>query len=56
MEDSIEKLASYVEVINSKYDLESSPRLWFTTGNMKIQGAETCNTITELINKTSLAL
>lgn len=56
VEDSIEKLVGYVEVINSKYDLESSPRLWFTTGNMKIQGSETCNTITELINKTSLAV
>lgn len=56
VEDSIEKLASYVEIINSKYDLESSPRLWFTTGNTTIKGAEICNTVNELINKTSSAV
>lgn len=56
VEESIDKLASYVEIINSKYDLESSPRLWFTTGNTTIKSAEICNTVNELINKTSLAV
>lgn len=56
VEDSIEKLARYAEVINNKYSLESSPRLWFTTGNTTINGTETCNTEAELLTKLLAAI
>lgn len=56
VEDSIEKLARYAEVINNKYLLESSPRLWFTTGNTTINGMETCNTEAEMLSKLLAAI
>lgn len=54
--DSIQKLADHSEKINNKFNLEAKQRLWFTTCDTKITGAECCENINEMIQKITQVL
>ena len=57
VKDSAQKFASYAETLTKKFNLESSKRLWFTTvDGVKIEGAEPCDSVNDLIAKISSVL
>lgn len=56
VESSVEQLADYAVVLNKKFNLESSLRLWFTTGKTSIEGTQDCKDINELIDRLTRSL
>lgn len=56
VQDSIHKLVEHSETLNRKFNLESTMRLWFTTGPEKINGAEECESINDLLTKLNKTL
>ncbi|MCD1294791.1 type I-E CRISPR-associated protein Cas7/Cse4/CasC [Methanocella sp. CWC-04] len=50
IEDSINKFINEVELQTAKFNLESTKRLLFTTGNKRINGADECPSIDDLIS------
>lgn len=52
MDNSIKAFKDHAELINEKFSLPATKRLWFSTRNYEIKGAETCKTFNDLITKT----
>lgn len=50
VEASVEQMADHADILNKKFNLESSLRLWFTTGKTSIEGAQACKDINELVD------
>ena len=48
--DSIEKLASHADLLRKKFSLECAARLWFTTTDVALAGAQVCDTVDDLLN------
>lgn len=53
---SVEQFADYTGILNKKFNLESSLRLWFTTGKTSIEGAQACNDIKDLVDQLTRSL
>jgi CRISPR system Cascade subunit CasC len=57
VKDSMQKFSAYVETLTRKFNLASTKRLWFSTlDDVKISGAETCDTIDDMIMSLDKAL
>lgn len=48
MSESLAQFTEHVQTITRKFSLRSDARLWFTTGDAKIDGAQTCETMDDL--------
>lgn len=56
IKDSVNKFVNHVALQTTKFNLESTKRLWFTTVDQKLNGVETCETINDLISSINKAL
>lgn len=50
VEDSLTKFADHVVTLTSKFSLEASPRLWFTTREIGIAGTTACNSLQDMLS------
>ena len=56
VEASVEQMADHATILNKKFNLESSLRLWFTTGETNIEGARACKDINDLVDSLTRSL
>ena len=56
VEASVEQMTAHADMLNKKFNLESSLRLWFTTGKTGIEGAQACKDINELVDNLTSSL
>ncbi len=56
VQESIQKLVTHAELLQKKFSLSSAARLWFTTTEIVLSGAETCETIDHVLDKLEAAL
>lgn len=47
--ESLSQLTEHVQRLTSKFSLQSTVRLWFTTRDVEIEGTETCETLDALV-------
>lgn len=47
---SVQQLADHVKLMTHKFSLPSEARLWFTTTNIELDLARSCDTVTELLD------
>ena len=54
--DTLDKFITYATMINEKYGLSPSGRLWFNTRDLNMNGTKSCNSFETLLNELKLYL